>query len=278
MPRPRRCGRSQPTSAATASGTRRTPASRTGHQRPKREPRSGRRSRSWACRARRSGRSPRPMRRRTTVWTGEGPMGIVLGTKLELTPNGDVDDRVDLRQLRRRPAVRTDGRDCRRVRGEGRCRVAGEAEGPGGVACSDMCRLFGMSGGPDRVAAMFWLLEAPDSLSEQSRREPDGTGLGYYDEHDRPVVDKQPIAAFEDRAFAREARKVQLADVRGAHPVRLDRGKRAAEHASVRAAGAAARPQRRDREPAGARGRARRRDAGGPGRHRLGALLRADHA
>jgi predicted glutamine amidotransferase len=66
-----------------------------------------------------------------------------------------------------------------------------------------------MSGGPDRVAATFWLLEAPDSLSEQSRREPDGTGLGYYDDHDRPVVDKQPLAAYEDRAFAREAREAR---------------------------------------------------------------------
>ena len=27
-----------------------------------------------------------------------------------------------------------------------------------------MCRLFGMSGGPERVRATFWLLEAPDSL------------------------------------------------------------------------------------------------------------------
>jgi glutamine amidotransferase len=65
-----------------------------------------------------------------------------------------------------------------------------------------------MSAGPDRVAATFWLLEAPDSLSEQSRREPDGTGLGYYDEHDAPVVDKQALAAYHDRAFAREARGV----------------------------------------------------------------------
>src|SRR5579872_2659988 len=71
-----------------------------------------------------------------------------------------------------------------------------------------MCRLFGMSGGSEPVRATFWLLEAPDSLSEQSRREPDGTGLGYYNEQDNPVVDKQPIAAFEDRAFAREARRV----------------------------------------------------------------------
>ena len=72
-----------------------------------------------------------------------------------------------------------------------------------------MCRLFGMSGGPRRVAATFWLLEAPDSLSEQSRREPDGTGLGSFDEQGRPVVSKQPLAAYEDHEFAREAKEVR---------------------------------------------------------------------
>jgi glutamine amidotransferase len=71
-----------------------------------------------------------------------------------------------------------------------------------------MCRLFGMSGGPDRVCATFWLLEAPDSLAKQSRRNPDGTGLGYYEQDRRPRVDKQPIAAFEDQRFASEARRV----------------------------------------------------------------------
>ena len=72
-----------------------------------------------------------------------------------------------------------------------------------------MCRLFGMSGGPRRVAATFWLLEAPDSLTQQSRREPDGTGLGTFDEHDHPVISKQPLAAFEDRKFAMEAQEVR---------------------------------------------------------------------
>jgi predicted glutamine amidotransferase len=71
-----------------------------------------------------------------------------------------------------------------------------------------MCRLFGMSGGPRRVAATFWLLEAPDSLAQQSRREPDGTGLGSFDERGRPLVSKQPLAAYEDRRFAMEAREV----------------------------------------------------------------------
>ena len=71
-----------------------------------------------------------------------------------------------------------------------------------------MCRLFGMSGGREPVRATFWLLEAPDSLSEQSRREPDGTGLGAYDPDGKPIVSKQPLAAYEDQQFAQEAREV----------------------------------------------------------------------
>ena len=70
-----------------------------------------------------------------------------------------------------------------------------------------MCRLFGMSGGREPVSATFWLLEAPDSLAQQSRREPDGTGLGWF-EGEKPVVAKQPLAAYEDQAFAQEAREV----------------------------------------------------------------------
>jgi predicted glutamine amidotransferase len=71
-----------------------------------------------------------------------------------------------------------------------------------------MCRLFGMSGGEEPVQATFWLLEAPDSLANQSRREPDGTGLGAFTADGKPEVFKQPLAAYEDQAFAREARSV----------------------------------------------------------------------
>jgi len=70
-----------------------------------------------------------------------------------------------------------------------------------------MCRLFGMSGGRRRVRATFWLLDAPDSLAGQSRRQPDGTGLGYFHHHNgKPVVHKQPLPAYADRAFRRDAR------------------------------------------------------------------------
>jgi glutamine amidotransferase len=71
-----------------------------------------------------------------------------------------------------------------------------------------MCRLFGMSAAPHRVRAIFWLLEAPDSLAEQSRREPDGVGLGVFEPDGSALVHKRPIAAYQDREFAQEARKL----------------------------------------------------------------------
>lgn len=72
-----------------------------------------------------------------------------------------------------------------------------------------MCRLFGMHGGTSPVRATFWLLEAPDSLAVQSRRDPDGTGLGWYDEHGRPRLARSPVAAYTDRRFAEQARHVR---------------------------------------------------------------------
>jgi predicted glutamine amidotransferase len=72
-----------------------------------------------------------------------------------------------------------------------------------------MCRLFGMTAGAEPVQATFWLLDAPDSLVVQSHQNADGTGVGYFDAHGSPHVDKQPIAAFEDRRFASEAREIR---------------------------------------------------------------------
>jgi predicted glutamine amidotransferase len=89
-----------------------------------------------------------------------------------------------------------------------------------------------MSAGSEPATATFWLLDAPDSLSEQSRREPDGTGLGWFDPRGAPHLSKQPLAAYEDRRFAQEAREVRSStfiahvrfastgglDVRNTHP------------------------------------------------------------
>ncbi|MEU1880109.1 class II glutamine amidotransferase [Streptosporangium sp. NPDC020072] len=99
-----------------------------------------------------------------------------------------------------------------------------------------MCRLFGMTSAPQRARATFWLLDAPDSLSVQGHRDPDGTGLGYFEEDGEPRVRKEPVAAYADRRFAEEARTVRSAtfvahirfastgglDVRNTHPFEQD--------------------------------------------------------
>ena len=68
-----------------------------------------------------------------------------------------------------------------------------------------MCRLFGLAAA-EPVRAAFWLLEAPDSLAEQSRRNPDGYGLATFGP-DGPRVEKEPTAAYADTDFRREARE-----------------------------------------------------------------------
>lgn len=99
-----------------------------------------------------------------------------------------------------------------------------------------MCRLFGLHTGTRACTATFWLLDAPDSLSEQSRRNPDGSGIGVFDEHGTPRVDKEPIAAWRDAEFATDAHQMTgttfiahvryattgALDVRNTHPFLQD--------------------------------------------------------
>jgi glutamine amidotransferase len=72
-----------------------------------------------------------------------------------------------------------------------------------------MCRLFGLTAGSTQVRATFWLLDAPDSLEAQSRRNPDGSGIGFFAPDGSPVLDKQPEPAFCDEEFIREARRAE---------------------------------------------------------------------
>jgi predicted glutamine amidotransferase len=72
-----------------------------------------------------------------------------------------------------------------------------------------MCRLFGLTAGTARVPATFWLLDAPDSLEAQSRRNVDGSGIGVFDPFGAAVLDKQPEPAFEDQEFIHEARQAE---------------------------------------------------------------------
>ena len=70
-----------------------------------------------------------------------------------------------------------------------------------------MCRLFGLHGGDRMLSATFWLLDAPLSLAAQSRTQPDGYGIGTFEEDGTPEVDKGPVQASDDARFACEARE-----------------------------------------------------------------------
>src|SRR5436305_5326284 len=72
-----------------------------------------------------------------------------------------------------------------------------------------MCRLLGLTAGREPIGASFWLLDAPDSLEVQSRRNADGSGIGFFDPAGTPVLDKQPEAAFQDEEFTREAKQAR---------------------------------------------------------------------
>jgi predicted glutamine amidotransferase len=89
-----------------------------------------------------------------------------------------------------------------------------------------MCRLFGLHADRQVVTATFWLLEAPDNLVEQSRRNPDGTGIGVFDAQGKPVIRKEPIAAWQDADFATQAQHMTgttfIAHVRYASTGSLD--------------------------------------------------------
>jgi predicted glutamine amidotransferase len=72
-----------------------------------------------------------------------------------------------------------------------------------------VCRLFGLHAGDVPVPATFWLLDAPDSLAEQSHRNPDGAGIGVFGPGGQVSVAKSPLAAWQDERFARDARDWQ---------------------------------------------------------------------
>lgn len=72
-----------------------------------------------------------------------------------------------------------------------------------------MCRLFGLHAGAEDVDAEFWLLDAPDSLDRQSRRNADGFGIGIFTAAGAPLIDKAPRPAWQDTDFATAAHRLR---------------------------------------------------------------------
>ena len=136
-----------------------------------------------------------------------------------------------------------------------------------------MCRLFGLSAAPHRVHASFWLLEAPDSMGAQSRRNPDGTGLGVFGADGRRCSTSSRSPPTRTRVRARGAPARRRSSPTSGY---ASTGGLTSEHAPVRDGRAAHGPQRRDSELRRSRPSSAAR--GGPRRHRLRAHVRAGHA
>ncbi len=71
-----------------------------------------------------------------------------------------------------------------------------------------MCRMLAVHAGRGAVSARFWLLDAPDDLQDLSRTNPDGAGIGWFEESGRVHLDRSPLSALDDPAFARDAKHV----------------------------------------------------------------------
>jgi glutamine amidotransferase len=66
-----------------------------------------------------------------------------------------------------------------------------------------------MTGGALPIRATFWLLDSSDSMLVQSRREPDGAGLGWFGAAGAPHVVKSEHPAYSDPEFIRNAQSIR---------------------------------------------------------------------
>jgi len=66
-----------------------------------------------------------------------------------------------------------------------------------------------MTGGTHEVQATFWLLDAATSLVLQSENQPDGVGLGTFDDDGKPEIWKKPTQANRSETFITGAQKVR---------------------------------------------------------------------
>jgi predicted glutamine amidotransferase len=72
-----------------------------------------------------------------------------------------------------------------------------------------MCRLFGLHTGSVESTATFWLVEAPDSLLEQSTWNRDGFGIGTFDDDGSPRIEKEPLPARGNASFAEDSHQLR---------------------------------------------------------------------
>jgi predicted glutamine amidotransferase len=76
-----------------------------------------------------------------------------------------------------------------------------------------MCRLFALHAGERDVAADFWLLSAPDSMSRQSEVNADGYGLAALTSKRGLIIIRNPVEAATNPAYQAVAQRLVAAEM-----------------------------------------------------------------
>ena len=76
-----------------------------------------------------------------------------------------------------------------------------------------MCRLFALHAGDRDVAADFWLLNAPDSIAEQSTVNADGYGLAALTSRRGMILVRNPVEAAGDLAYQTVAQRLVASEM-----------------------------------------------------------------
>ena len=76
-----------------------------------------------------------------------------------------------------------------------------------------MCRLFALHAGERDVAADFWLLNAPDSMSRQSEVNADGYGLAALTSNRGLIIIRNPVEAASNPAYQAVAQRLVAAEM-----------------------------------------------------------------
>ena len=76
-----------------------------------------------------------------------------------------------------------------------------------------MCRLFALHAGERDVAADFWLLNAPDSMSRQSEVNADGYGLAALTSKRGLIIIRNPVQAATNPAYQAVAQRLVAAEM-----------------------------------------------------------------
>ncbi|WP_165400120.1 class II glutamine amidotransferase [Motilibacter rhizosphaerae] len=69
--------------------------------------------------------------------------------------------------------------------------------------------MLALFAGHSSISARYWLLDSPNGPDELGSSNPDGAGIGWFEEEGAPHLDRAPVAALDDPGLACDARTLR---------------------------------------------------------------------